>query len=448
MESKKIYLKTLTPVHIGSGEKLGSFEYYIHKNTFYKLNIDSCFKFLLSKKHDVLDFLNRWAEEKSGELSDNNNNRSKESFKMSIFEFIKSRDYLNDNNLANELLKEIEKGNHIYYSMKCDGVTGSQDVSTLLKSANSEIYLPGSSIKGIIRTALLKDALERKLDDVSFKKRFFEKLKQELADNTRSEKFGSFIEQDVFYCGTSQRDKIIFHDEKFDMMKFIHISDSRCLETQNYAIITKAQLLTFDKSSVQSQAPYIEAIEEGIEFESRITIDIDYIKMVHNTKSDKDWLDYETKFEQLFKLNLKDFQKLNYEGLANEILIRIEDALLKYSDTIINNEYDWLDLSESKHALKAKLKYDNFIKQLGEDKINIKLGQGLSFINNTIIDIIKGKNKDAALDIINNHKFGIVKKGKVKNIDEFPKSRKLSGNENNINGLGWVELRFEKASNG
>lgn len=441
MFSKSINIKTLTPVFIGSGEVIGSFEYLIHNNKLFRLNLNSCFKFIFNKRNDAFDLLNKWSEEKSSQLTFNSN-RARSDLNMSIFDFIKDKNYLSDSKLYDELIKEIESGKHIYYAIKSTSDTRSRDITALLKTANNQIYLPGSSIKGMIRTALLMDALERKLEDSDFKKMFISKLRNSLSGNPNKNNIGEFVEQEIFYAGNTTKNGITYRDEKFDLMKFIHISDSNALDLSNYAILTKTQLLTFNKNEVQGQSPFIEAIAKDIEFNCRITIDIEYIKTVYQSKKSNEWIEFDKKINTLFNLSITNLINKTDQEFGDVIFKKIEESLSHQSDLIYNNEIQWLENSEMKRTMSSKRIYDKFISNLRDDKIILKLGQGMSFVNNTIIKIINDIDPDLSLKILNNRNLGIIRKGQLKDINEFPKSRKLSGNYNSIIGLGWIELIF------
>jgi CRISPR/Cas system CSM-associated protein Csm5 (group 7 of RAMP superfamily) len=92
----KMKLKTLSPVHIGSGNKIEPFEYITIGNKYYRMNLDKCFEFIFSEKEGALDQFNSWIEESAYNMWQNPN-QAVANFQFDFFGFIKNK--LHDNAL-------------------------------------------------------------------------------------------------------------------------------------------------------------------------------------------------------------------------------------------------------------------------------------------------------------------------------------------------------------
>lgn len=54
----KLYLKTVTPVHIGNGEKLNDLDYFIDANIYYFISQNEFLKFLQNDISLIKTYLN------------------------------------------------------------------------------------------------------------------------------------------------------------------------------------------------------------------------------------------------------------------------------------------------------------------------------------------------------------------------------------------------------
>ena len=439
-----VQIKTLSPVFIDSGHKLGQFEYLYDNGKLYKLNLKNCFNFIFDKRKDAMDKLNYWAESKSS-LLDTNPNRARDSYNLNIFDFIGNGQYLNDKNLEQNLKDEIRKSvnNLSDYCISAENNPQGKDISSVLKNANNEVYIPGSTIKGQIRTALMKEYLlnmpENELKSLG------NELTEKLKDNRlKRDKVADFIENKLFYCGSYQNDRIVYRDEKFDIMKFIHLTDTNSLNPSESLVLLKSELYLNTKAEIQGQAPIIEAIKSNIQLSFRISVDVNYILNILNKKDKtREWINFERKFRNLFQVDLMKFQN-NPKEIGKLIVKNIQESLLKFSNHTYNNDISWIETSEKKKVLKGKNHYDDFLGKLDEEGINVKLGHGTGYLNNTIFDILRDEKAINPLEILNNRNLNILK-GKIDKdkIIEFPKSRTLVGSLDKKVALGWINLKFK-----
>ncbi len=147
MAEYKIILTTLAPLHIGSGSAVKKQEYIYDPRNETVTFIDGAklTKFLKQRNllNKYLEYLSAWS--------------SKADLKRFLFE----------NNVKTYEWNAFESYKEKVYQGKKDGRMGPKskdkpmnDIHTFIRDGRKEIYVPGSSLKGAIRTVLLKSIKE------------------------------------------------------------------------------------------------------------------------------------------------------------------------------------------------------------------------------------------------------------------------------------------------
>jgi CRISPR-associated protein Csm5 len=136
----RLLLEMLTPVHIGSGEKIDPYEYVITD----KLYIINLWKFISSLSFD-----------------------DKEKFlKISSSDMIETRKFIKekaDLNNVTEYSMNVHRSVHNIYTDKIGDEKNSLSIQTCIKTLDRP-YIPGSSVKGPIRTALLFSMADKPIE--------------------------------------------------------------------------------------------------------------------------------------------------------------------------------------------------------------------------------------------------------------------------------------------
>lgn len=160
-KSKKIKIKTLTPIHIGSGETLSPLDFFIDSGKFYRIDINGLF--------NDKDFFQR-----------------KEVFIKAISKGERFITRILDKNLLNK---------HILYSIPVNKLVESRnpiETKTFIKSAG-RVFIPGSSFKGSILSAIIwKNAREKKIKDIS--KCLQDDTISDISESPLQSKFSKWIE--------------------------------------------------------------------------------------------------------------------------------------------------------------------------------------------------------------------------------------------------------------
>jgi CRISPR-associated protein Csm5 len=153
----KISLEVLTPIHISSGKEIPSHEYIIKNNRFYRFNLNKFVKQLDTDEK-------QWFLEKI-------NNRSSLEIRSIIYDFLIER--FNTIDFKYEIGIEKIRGDRfkekvdnliedLYFkNLKQDSFQNSNSLNIKeFINVHNKKYIPGSSIKGAIRTALVNESFK------------------------------------------------------------------------------------------------------------------------------------------------------------------------------------------------------------------------------------------------------------------------------------------------
>lgn len=403
-------LITLTPIHIGSGEILNHLSYVIDKNLLYVLNMEKFFSILSEPQREkYLQWIDPILNE-IGELDD---------------KIVRSKDNLNLKKKLQNQKREIERQlslswfienklrqNPPDFVKRCMAYQISFSLPpqrdgfhTHIKDTQYRAYIPGTEIKGALRTSLLYTLLEDKEN--------YKILRKSLSD------FRIF-----FKSGASPKDKVkklrkiadaqsddglerkIFRgkekDAKYDLWKLIKISDTDGVSQDKFHINT--------------------------------------VKVIGSKRNIKIWLETikpETEFKFDFNVQEKIFlDTLGLEKLKEKLSIsKIFEACYYRSMEILKEEEVYFTSEKKILETINKLKKEN-----QPNAPLLRLGWGQGFLGITID--LKVKQNDP---LLYNHAIreGVSFYRKWQTIEnKFPKTRRVvvDSNENPVTLLGWVKL--------
>ncbi len=137
-ETYKIKAEILTPVHIGDGTELEPLEYVIKDNKFYKVNLE--------------EWLSTLSEEKANEFKRlTGREYAQKSVLTALRRFVRDNiDITKFTEWSSDVGETVKKR----YEERFDAPENQLPMSPFIRTANKP-FLPGSSIKGAIRTAYL-----------------------------------------------------------------------------------------------------------------------------------------------------------------------------------------------------------------------------------------------------------------------------------------------------
>ena len=405
-------LITLTPVHIGNGDVLKPLSYVTDRNSLYVLDME---KFFATLSEDQREKYLRWIDpvvDKLAEL-DRRIDQAKGSWdlkrqlsrqkrdveaQLSIGWFIENRLGLNPVNLA----KKCQ-----VYQVTFSSRPGREGFRTHIKNAQNEPYIPGTEIKGAMRTSLLYSLLG---DDKNYKI-----VKESL------ESFRSF-----FRSRASRKNK---------MEKLAKIADAQSNEG------LERRLLRGKDRDAKYDFLKLIGISDTDSF-PHDRLQISTIRVIGSTRSIRIWgetLNPKTTFH--FALNT------HKKALLEELkLERLQDFL--YPPELLEACYH-----RSKEILEEEEKYFSSEKDVLEriDELKrenqpnsplLRLGAGQGFLGTTIG--LKVKQNDPSLYDEAIREGVSFLRGWETQPGRFPKTRRVieDNKRNPVSLLGWVKLEL------
>lgn len=456
----KYRITTLTPVHIGSGNNLEPFEYITENSKFYRIDQNKFFRAATQKYPDFPEKFVTWIEEKTEKISmissrdykapkgtDKNKMLQDERSSFNLKSFI--RFHYKDQELANFINKEA-------YLYKCDvsyGLSGRKQISELLKDHNYQPYIPGSSLRGALRSAIAFRAFET-LDKDLKTKLFEEVIKSRSFENrnSRSHKLDEPIERELFLCGYKRKGELKFDDIKFDLMKFIKISDASGTKVNKFEILVP-NLYSVGKEP-QSQLNAFEVIEPGSEFEFEVSVDVKAFTaamFAANSQNADKWIGFNSKIKRLFGF---DPVTVSEHTLESRIIEGIENALKQYYGEAENHTRTWLKKASDNYNMN-NTKYQNIIRaydKLGDSKeikLNFAWGSGFEVKTLYFAALRDEQTKKFMQEIFNRFEIGVPRNRNIVDktppkLENFPKSKRMLFDqfpEMPQSALGWLELK-------
>lgn len=372
----RLTVTTLTPLHIGTGNTLlRDFDYVTHDGKTWVINEDT-----------LADL-----------LADYGDDLAKMAAGRPASELLRPEDFHADSPLFRYVLP---------------GEPRSQNPGSVLqeqiKDPWDRPYIPGSSLKGALRTALFYAGYGQR------------NLQFRVSDLGNSAKFAAQpLERDVF-ANNVNPDKAPNHD----LLRALQISDSVPDEQKRLQIVN----VTVSKNGQPSGSPIeLEAIPSDVSFEMSLTLD-GYL--LGNTKPQNQ--DAAPK-----QLGYTDEQMKWIQGLPQIVNSYTQQRLSVESQT--NRSSNWINIFEQ-----IKPIVDRFISDQTANEFIIQLGWGGGWDSKTLGKRLTD-NKTEFSKLVNDSRYKMLRKGKFVAGDVYPKTRRAIVNRKMrpISLLGWVWVRME-----
>lgn len=363
----KVILKTLSPIHIGTDNTIPPIEYY--KTTDKHLivfNQKRCIERIFEKHGEngtqewvkwVDQYVKKFEEPKGSPGKQPNQVLAQFYKEFNLVNFCKN--ILKDEQLLNELIKEPQ-----YWQYRCKFLATDLPVQLIREQlkTNQKPFIPGSSIKGALRTALAayvikhlsrEEAEQLWLGDQNYRslKRTIEEFDAKDAKKAAeaAEAAGKLIEEYVFRFGekkfdrNQQREIIKYNDAKLDLLRFLHVSDAVPIQCQlavgemnscSFKYNRKTNSRTFNKPPID----LAEVIDANSTLEFYLDFDPNCRETLRKLQNTGQYIEIETKVKRLLGFNLNDSG-----DVTKKVWERIQVALKEMAELIITREQDWLD---------------------------------------------------------------------------------------------------------
>ena len=416
----KLKIKTLTPIHIGTGKELTPLEFFNN----YRINYDKLFDLIAEEKRD--EFFN-WIDQ----------------FQETSFSVTDIQKKFNIK--PNDIISKcgLYRFNQSFQDKAREGI----------KDSSNKLFIPGSSIKGAIRTALLYKVLKNH----SFNSTLSNSIESLLskANNLRGQtgkiknllkSADEELQNEVFICGVLRekdgKREIKYDDQKYDLLKLIRVSDSESVPTDTNGEICELQVYALKKDRPHKQFKvYAESIDNNTELEFDISIDIGFLKQakieLNKTNSDfgkKYFIGIEQKLKNLFDIDIKN----DIEFDEGKIIKTILKTLNNFGESVSILESEWVNSIKNKNNSSF-----SSLEKLYKIKNKFKLGFDSGFIGMTILPLLLDNPtlKQKAYEFYKAVGIGFHRSTNTPlNINEFPFTRKYSKNQTVFGGFGWVSI--------
>ncbi|MEM1216710.1 MAG: type III-A CRISPR-associated RAMP protein Csm5, partial [Bacteroidota bacterium] len=458
---------TLSPLHIGTGETLSPLDYIVHGNTFYRIRQEELYE--LVQEHidgGTRDFAS-WIGEQMSAMRNLRDNRAQSDLNNKT----NALTYFQNRGKQRELLQALQQRPQGGQMVLLDDQNQHRnrqgpklgDVREAIRTGG-QAYLPGSSIKGSIRTALLYDYLQRHGDIAKLEPLIHRQLTN---SRTRKEYFASPLEAEVFFCPQEERGKIRPQEAQMDLLKWLSVSDAYATAAPalevgkiNLYLVEKEQRQRRPTGRLlaarQPQASYAEMIPTGCEL--RTTVQFDTAVLVQLLQRlDKGKIEVRgntyyhaltTRLKRLFDLSDEQLKTQDAPALQDAILAHCQAAVARFSQAQWQRQQAWLDDYASQQDP------ENFGPRIqsgsqpiaGHAGPQFHLGYAAGFNATTVLLYFLQKDdahRQLFERIMAKYELGKApgQKGRyVPKISRFPKSRRLVEKEHVIQPLGWLAL--------
>lgn len=471
----KLYLRTLSPVHIGTGEELTSMDYLVYQRKFYKIDQDRLFQLTAKILPDGgARKLGDWISDQFAAMNETRDNRelSRLNDNMNVFRFFEQM------KKGPDLLKELQSAPFTDEAIPVliDEKTRNRhrdaavlplgQVRGMTKNGRGYPYVPGSSLKGSLRSALFFHYLSNFGD----KSQIDRILREQLSQRARKERFGLPLTHEAFYCAVKdlKSNRLKTDDEKMDLLKLVRIPDAGLRPSNHPVQLAKINIYLVEKDQLkdprqkaefravqQPQASYCETIPQGNILETELDFDIEFLLQTKKFIRDGgipagdqlQWIGIEKKVKQLFGLDLQTLTEQNKDEKKHAVLQHLMDVWAAFSRRQIASHKNWLDHFGKNDRSGFTPRIEKGCKPVFDrhQQHLLHLGYGTGFQGMTAMLYFL---EDARLESLYKsvlETFGIGNKpgnkGTYKvNMERFPKSRRLiEESDRIIRPLGWLE---------
>lgn len=385
-----VEIETITPLHIGTGRAYNKNEYIASGKLIKRLKTQGFYR-ELGRKH-----LNDLIEE-----------RKRMGMQFDL------RNFLNKNGI------EIADEN-IWYSLENNSGFPVDKIREIREHVRSGIrpFIPGSSIKGALRTAVLWHYVREHLE-------LLDMLKN-IAMNRN--KMLRFFTATVFFVGENDKNNRASNDAKYDLFKFLNVSDfmpktySLNLEVlKTYSLKTNGVLENW-KTLRNGQRIYLSNYVEGVKGTFYGTISLSPNICLALKSSEYSLL--EKKLSLLGIEATRDIEKMEEQMFAC-----IKKLLGKFNSWAIAHELNLVYQSKNKNLGKGI----EAIKLENQNSILMRLGFGVGTVFQTLIKLVEETNKQLYCKLRRRYRLGSYNDLRI----PYPKTIDLTSEDK---PMGWIKL--------
>lgn len=450
-------VQCLSPVHIGTGKELDPFDYIVDGQRYIRVHLDAVLERMTPEQADALA---AWVSERADQMVALGRRQSDD---------IRREMQLPNFPGADAALREALRTDAAlarYHGER--GFERNLQVREQVKSADETPLIPGSSLKGALRTALAFAALEemerderqalgQSLERILGQAEEAKRRSNNRSTNRLKERIGQEIEQAVFRCGKEQRGRISYGDIHYDLMRVVSISDTYDAQAELIVpqIYTFVEQRTRDGSTrLDAQAPLIaETHAPGNTFRLRLRVDSGLLRAISLNGHQDKWINFNQRVQRVFGPEVaRLLPGASDEQIEQAVINRLEEAVQRFAKAIVGAEQRWE--VEHGHGSARDLKdfYTRLDGLIRKGHVPLRLGWGSHFMATTLLLALKAdagwrpilERCFRAFDIgvpPRRHRGGDRESERQIEFDDFPRSRRLIATRRRpVAPLGWIVL--------
>lgn len=381
-ETYSISLESLTPIHIGDGTKLIPMDYCVEGNTFYAIDHERFFRSLPKEGRDRLISLIQ---------------RMGASFSL--------KRYMD--------ARGLRPKPYSIYGIRCEP-REPREVLRFVKDSSNLVYIPGSSLKGAIRTAilhkLLKEDEKRLLKALERVESTFEETDPRMWRDLRK-RIGNKVEEVAVRQGKK--------DPYYDALRFIQTTDSMPQPPEKVLAVQEVRVFR-EKGRTLPFSIFLEVVMKGCGFQGFLVLHRSLRPLLQSKKeTDKPFSDEELLYnleKQSSTIANKDFILKACNELSRDLL---EHEISFAGNTQIES------LRNFYMDLKAM--------RLSADECLIRLGWAQGLLSTTLRLLLKERRAYQKIS----RPLGLGSAG-----EPFPRTRRLLVKEGIP--LGWAKMSIKE----
>ena len=375
-------LEIVTPVHIGSGETLSHIDGYYANGQWYYINLERVLA------HPSAD-LNALTSEMG------------------------RRDFRWEHHLRQ---RNIDPAEVSMYSLSCPQSPEEVEIREAIKGIHDQPLIPGSTLKGAIRTALLGEI-------VSVSDKVYEKSHDHLNEliergsrgNPRREQPARQIETLAFG-----------RDPNRDLFRALQVSDTGLLKNDTLEI-GMAWTMTLNQNN-----ELVQKIDRGREYKN-------FVQQIQA----KQHLTFTLKIDDLL-FREREKERLGFNDLQQETLQDIAEVCRSAMDQLMRGERDFFNYYKLPEIANIYDKLIDLNNTLPEGTFLLQIGWGAGYNANTVTALFTDDAESPVdwMDLRERFRLGESRSQRgAYDEREFPKTRRiLYRGQNPIAPLGWVKI--------
>jgi len=360
-------LDTITPINIGTGNQIGMMDIIQDDGIVYVLNVRKMFNFLRERHGSrILKKFEAFVTDKTKTY-----NRGR-GLGLNLNRF------LDENQISIDEI--IDNFSIVKYKVNAPFAIN-RDLREQIKTNNTP-YIPGSSLKGVIRSALLWYHVKDDPDELN---KLIDSLKRDLNHPHPSKKYIGNKFVDEFFSTKDGK-----YDAKYDILKFLEISDFMPVSYKLSIKNVKTFSLKYNKFEPKRYDNFVESLEGCMEGKISLSSQI--------RAAIKDEKEYPLLREKLDILGLKSDLNLKEDDMVDHL----KGAVKEFNDWCLSKEIELCEkASESKFP-----KILNELKRRNREDVLIRIGFSVGTIYQTLFKLIEEKDVGLAKDIVNRFRLG------------------------------------------